>query len=476
MSAIAGRLCDLLGSDGVELWDAAVPAWQQSIMSAILPGKEGAIAAEQLPACIALPSTGAELGKVMAIASTQNWRVLPMGQGSKLGWGGLAAGIDLVVSTARLNRVVEHAVGDFTVTVEPGLKIAELQRTLAEQRQFLAIDPAFEDRATVGGVVATADTGSLRQRYGGLRDMLIGVQFARYDGELARAGGRVVKNVAGYDLMKLMTGSYGSLGILSELTFRLYPMQACSRTLVLAGDSRAIEAATAEVRLSGLTPVGLDVLSGTCMESLAIPCGEAAPTAALSQRAGGNNFGEEGSSKAKWSRNLVARFQGIEDGVEEQTARLRKIAVTHGMRCEQLDGPEDEDFWERSRQAIRSDTVLCKVGLRPSGIPWLIELADQVMPGAEVRLYGSNGLGWIQFGQSGESADTVESILSGLEELRSHCQKNAGFLTLLQASKTVKQKIDVWGYSGNALNVMNDIKQTFDPQKMLSPGRFVGKL
>ena len=468
MSEIAARLSDVLGSDGVELWDAIAPTRQQSIMSAV--------AAEPPPACVALPSTGAELGKVMVIASAYNWRVLPMGQGSKLGWGGLAEGIDLVMSTARMNRVVEHAVGDFTVTVEPGLKVAELQRILAEQRQFLAIDPAFENQATVGGVVATADTGSLRQRYGGLRDMLIGVQFARYDGELARAGGRVVKNVAGYDLMKLMTGSYGSLGILSELTFRLYPMQACSRTLVLAGDSRAIEAATAEVRLSGLTPVGLDVLSGSCMESLAISCGEAA----FSQRAGDDNFREEG----KWSRSLVARFQGIEDGVEEQTARLKKIAIKHGMRCEQLDGSEDEDFWVRSRQIIRSNTVLCKVGLRPSGIPWLIELADQVMPGAEVRLYGSSGLGWIQFGRSGESpgespgesADRVDAIVSGLEKLRSHCQKNAGFLTLLQASKTVKQRIDVWGYSGNALNVMSDIKQTFDPQKRLSPGRFVGKL
>ena len=449
MSEIAARLSSVLTDEGVQRWDAVAPDWQQSIISAILPKKDGAIAADQLP-CVALPSSGAELGEVMAIAAAQSWRVLPMGQGSKLGWGGLAEGIDLVVSTARMNRVVEHAVGDFTVTVEPGLKVAELQKILAEQRQFLAIDPAFEDRATVGGVVATADTGSLRQRYGGLRDMLIGIQFARYDGELARAGGRVVKNVAGYDLMKLMTGSYGSLGTLSELTFRLYPMQACSRSLVLTGDSRAIEAATAEVRLSGLTPVGLDVVSRSCMERLGV--------------------GEGG-------RGLVARFQGIEDGVEEQAARLRKVAVTHGMRCEELEGAEDEDFWARSRQAIRSDTVLCKVGLRPSGIPWLIELADKVMPGAEVRLYGSSGLGWIQFESSGEASDeSVDRVVSGVEELRSHCQKNAGFLTLLQASKAVKQEMDVWGYRGSALNVMSDIKQTFDPQKMLSPGRFVGRL
>jgi glycolate oxidase FAD binding subunit len=447
MSEIAARLSEALKGDGkIQPWAAVDVQRQQAIMSAMSPSSP--------PACLALPSTATELSQIMAIASTHNWRVLPMGQGSKLSWGGLAEGIDIVISTARLNRLVEHAVGDFTVTVEPGLKVADLQRMLAEQRQFLAVDPAFAERATVGGLVATADTGSLRQRYGGLRDMLIGIQFARYDGELARAGGRVVKNVAGYDLMKLLTGSYGSLGILSELTFRLYPMQAYSRSLILSGPSLAIEAATAEIRLSGLTPVALDVLSESLTEKLSLRYNQTEP-------------------EAERSRSLVARFQGIEAGVEEQTARLKKIAMTHGMGVVQLEGAADENFWQQSAQVLQADTLLCKVGLRPSGIPWLIELADKAMPGAQVRLYGSSGLGWIQVDIAEMAA---ASVVSGLEELRSHCQKNAGFLTLLQAPKTIKQSVDVWGYSGNALTVMSDIKQKFDPQRRLSPGRFVGQL
>ena len=294
MNKIAALLSDAIGSDGIQLWDAVEPRQQLQVMSAI--------ATEAPPACVALPNTSDQLGQVMAIAAQHGWRIMPMGQGSKLGWGGLAHGIDIVISTARLNRIVEHAVGDYTVTVEPGLKITALQQVLAEQQQSLAIDPAFDQLASVGGVVATADTGSLRQRYGGLRDMLIGVQFARYDGELARAGGRVVKNVAGYDLMKLLTGSYGSLGILSELTFRLYPVQRCSRSLLLSAGLQAIEAATAEVRLSGLTPVAMDVVVDR--------------TAA------------EGTS-------LVARFQGIEAGVEEQTERLKKNChnAWHGLQA-----------------------------------------------------------------------------------------------------------------------------------------------
>lgn len=430
---LSDAIADILGADSVVLWD--------DLPSPLTTQIAAAVDSEDLPTCMAMPDTCEALGKVMAIAAENNWRVLPVGQGSKLSWGGLATGIDLVVSTARLNRVVEHAAGDFTVTVEPGLKVADLQRQLAREGQFLAVDPAFDRQATVGGMVATADTGSLRQRYGGLRDMLIGVQFVRYDGEIARAGGRVVKNVAGYDLMKLMTGAYGSLGILSELTFRLYPVQAVSRTVVLSGGGLAIEAATAEARLSGLTPVALDVVATA-------------------------------SAEDKPSRSLIARFQGIAAGVEEQTERFKKIGTTHGMTCKVLDGEADIDFWRQAAEMIRADTVLCKVGLRPSGIPWLIELADKVMPGAQVKLYGSSGLGWIQFEQN----EPAEKVLEGIAEMRSHCQKNAGFLTLLQAPKAIKQRIDVWGYSGNALSVMSDIKQKFDPQKILSPGRFVGDL
>ena len=281
--------------------------------------------------------------------------------------------------------------------------------------------------------MATADTGSLRQRYGGLRDALIGLQFVRYDGEVAMAGGRVVKNVAGYDLMKLMTGSYGSLGILSELTFRLYPVARNLRTVVLSGGGQAVEKAMADIRMSGLTPESLDVVSqGRRM-------------------------------------TIVVRFQGVAEGVAEQSDRLKKIATTHGMTCEQLDGEADAEFWAQAQESVRADSVLCKVGLRPSGIPWLLELVDDVNLEGYARLHGGNGLGWIQLAQK-------EGLAEGVEKLRSHCLKNGGFLSLLQGPKSLKQSMDVWGYAGNALGVMRDIKDKFDPKRSLSPGRFVGGL
>lgn len=437
----------LLG-EGSVAWDNLSSEQQASVMSAIAPTASP-------PAAIAYPTTTEALSQLIALAHQNKWRILPTGQGSKLSWGGLANNIDLVISTAKLNRVVDHAIGDFTITVEPGLRFTDLQSQLAAAGQLLAIDPAFPNQATVGGIVATADAGSLRQRYGGLRDMLIGVQFARHDGELARAGGRVVKNVAGYDLMKLMTGAYGSLGILSELTFRLYPLNKVSRTLILTGGETAIEAAIAEVRMSGLTPVALDLTL-------------ARQTAAITDS-------EENSHMS-----IVARFQGIAEGVEEQTERLQKIAQTRNMTVQQLDGEADKAYWQKVSKLIKADTLFCKVGMRPSALPALLAMLegigtaeDKLHQSAQVILHGSSGLGWVQWPSA--EAENPE-IIAALEKMRSHCQNNGGFLTILQAPSTLKQSIDIWGYTGNALKVMSDIKQKFDPDRRLSPGRFIGGL
>lgn len=398
------------------------------------------IKAKSLPACVASPATVKDLSKAIALANQNEWRILTIGQGSKLTWGGLAENIDVVISTAKLNQIIDHAVGDFTVTVQPGIKLAELQRVLAEKGQFLATDPAFFETATLGGLVATADAGSLRQRYGGVRDMLIGIQFARYDGELARAGGKVVKNVAGYDLMKLMTGAYGTLGVLSELTFRLYPQMSNLRSLILSGPLASLKAAAAEIRYSGLTPIAFDVISKQVANAL-LP--ESAKTHAA-----------------------VVRFQGVAEGVAEQAERVQKMANTHNLTLQQLEKDEDEQFWRNSAELIRADCVLCKVGLKPSAIPSLLALIDDVAPQVQARLYGSVGLGWLQ----------AQDSFDWIEKVRSHCEQNSGFLTILQAPKSLKEQTDVWGYSGNAIAPMRSIKGKFDPKRLLSPGRFVDRI
>ena len=243
----------------VELKSADV-YWQTKI--------EQAIAKTSTPIYLLFPQTINALAKIVKQASQQQWRILICGNGSKLNWGGLSKDIQLVISLQKCEGLIEHAVGDLTVTVEAGMKLSDLQALLRSQNQFLPIDSSYPEAATLGGIVATADTGSWRQRYGGVRDLLLGVSFVRADGKIAKAGGRVVKNVAGYDLMKLFTGAYGTLGIITQLTFKTFPLPSNSQTLLLTGKAEQIAQATQTIRNSGLTPTAIDLLSASVVRQL----------------------------------------------------------------------------------------------------------------------------------------------------------------------------------------------------------------
>ncbi|MEO8099409.1 MAG: FAD-binding oxidoreductase [Acidobacteriota bacterium] len=180
---------------------------------------------------LSVPGSPQELAEVLAAANAAGQAVAPRGGGSKSDWGNPPIRTDLILSTAQLNRVIEHAWADMTVTVEAGCTVASLQATLAEHGQRLAIDPLWPERATIGGILAANDSGALRLRYGALRDLIIGITVALPDGTIALSGGKVVKNVAGYDLPKLMTGALGTLGVITQAVFRLHPLPRLSRTL-----------------------------------------------------------------------------------------------------------------------------------------------------------------------------------------------------------------------------------------------------
>ncbi|QLE41677.1 FAD-binding oxidoreductase [Nostoc sp. C052] len=399
-----------------------------------------AIASEKFPSCIVYPRTQKQLAAVIAKAHTNNWRVLPCGSGSKLNWGGLAKGIDVVVSTERINQLIEHAVGDLTVTVEAGMKFSDLQALLAKSRQFLALDPTAPESATIGGIVATGDTGSLRQRYGSVRDQLLGITFVRADGEIAKAGGRVVKNVAGYDLMKLLTGSYGTLGFISQLTFRLYPLAEASGTVVLTGKAEAISQAADILRGSALTPVQADLLSNKLVSSLGL----------------GEGLG------------LIARFQSISESVKEQSNRVLEVGQKLGLDGAIFADGDEANLWQRLQERIHTSAtesvITCKIGVLPTAA---VEILTQVELGL---IHISSGLGLLQL----ESKNQVLKIRDACGGLRLRTQANRGFLTILSAPIAVKEQIDVWGYTGNALPLMRGIKEQFDSKNILSPGRFVG--
>ncbi|MGJ3248527.1 MAG: FAD-binding oxidoreductase [Elainellaceae cyanobacterium] len=435
-SQIAQSFETIIGSEKVYHWEQLDSTIQHQITAALRLDTQ--------IDCVVYPQTPEELSEVVACAYQNRWQMLPCGAGSKLHWGGLADGIRVVVSTARMNRLIEHAAGDLTVTAEAGIRFADLQQTLAQSNQFLAIDPAYPDSATLGGIVATADTGALRQRYGSIRDMLIGISLVRADGDRVKAGGRVVKNVAGYDLMKLFTGSYGTLGIIGQVTFRVYPIPDVSQTVVLTGNSEAIAQATAALLGSALRPTQADLLSASIVRQLELGTGT----------------------------GLVTRIQNLEISVQKQVDRLVSMAQRLGLQSHLRSADEEASLWKQLREPIESSptpsSITCKIGVVPSkAVSTLDALLAELPSSAWGIIHAASGLGILHIG---DRPIEIQTLL----KLRAQCEAHGGFLTVQGAPVSLKQQLDVWGYSGNAMSLMTGIKQQFDSQHLLSPGRFVG--
>src|SRR6267143_6775247 len=189
------------------------------------------------PKLVVEPGTERELAEILRLSNEGGVAIILRGGGTKLSWGNPPVRADLILSTARLTKIIEHAWADLTVTVEAGCTIQRLQETLAQHGQRLAVDPLWPEKATVSGVLSTNDSGALRLRFGALRDLIIGVTIALPDGTLASSGGKVVKNVAGYDLPKLVTGAFGTLGVITRAVFRLHPLPHAAKTFSFTAES-----------------------------------------------------------------------------------------------------------------------------------------------------------------------------------------------------------------------------------------------
>jgi glycolate oxidase FAD binding subunit len=299
------------------------------------------------------PHTEREIAEVLRCANRDGLAVIPRGNGTKSDWGNPPSRADVILSTASMNRVVEHAWADLTVTVEAGCTIAALQRTLAEHGQRLAVDPLWPERATVGGVLSANDTGVLRFRYGGLRDLVIGVTLALADGTLARSGGKVVKNVAGYDLPKLVTGAFGTLGVITSATFRLHPLPKQTRTVSTAvRDLREAQKILLAILDSQLAPAAVQVRVG------------------------------------RGAPQIDVLFEGTEAGIDAQSAALETIAA----------------FRENSAEVWNRLDASAKISVEPSEIAEALDSFDG---------YGviqATGIGWLQGGNLAALREKAERM------------------------------------------------------------------
>ena len=412
----------------VTLWDALPSEMAHRLQQALQP--------DLLPIGLVIPDTVEQLSAVVTKLHHDRIAMVPMGSGSKLAWGAPVSQPAVFVSTEHLNKIVDHAIGDLTVTAQAGIKFDALQAILQQSGQFLAIDPSWPS-GTIGGIVATGDSGALRHRYNSVRDMVLGVEFVRSDGKIVKAGGRVVKNVAGYDLMKLLTGSYGTLGILSQITVRLYPNQEASQTILLAGDPEILQRAIQGILNSGLTPSAMDLLSLGTMKVL--------------------NLGS--------SMGLLIQFQGLTESVQEQCDRVLELGKSLFLNAEIQ--AIDQLLWNQVShslsQSMVQGEVVCKWAVRSNQTVSTLLQVQAMVPDTIARFHVSGGLGQLQL-----KADVTSDVV---QKIRSICELNGGFLSILMAPSNLKSELDIWGFRGNSGSWMRSIQQQFDPLNILSPGR-----
>ena len=401
------------------------------------------------PRMIAEPGTAEDLARCLRWARDAGLKVTPRGGGTKMGWGNPPAACDLLLSTARLDRVGEHAWADMTVIAEAGCRVANLQQALAEHGQHLALDPLWPERATIGGILSTNDSGTLRLRYGSLRDLIIGITVALPDGTLARSGGRVVKNVAGYDLAKLFTGALGTLGVIVQAIFRLHPLPRETRSLTFSGTPAALEQLLLAILAARLTPIGLQL--------------RAAPGGA----------------------RLDVRFDGTAAGIQSQVDQVDQVRRLAAPSPAPSESPADvwtshQAIWDGAAPAPPAPRrLLARLSVLPSRIAAACAQVER-LAAARSRAWRmvvqGVGAGYVRLeGAAGDEPALRATFLELREELAGTGDtKPGGTIVALGCPLAVKRGLDVWGPASDAQPVMARIKQRFDPHGTLSPGRFLG--
>ncbi len=374
-----------------------------------------------------------DVSTIVNEARASNLAIIPCGGGNRLCRGNTPRSFDIRLSLTGLANVTERRSEDMTVTVEAGVTLAQLNRTLASGGQRLALDPALPQQSSIGGIVAANSSGGLAHGFGTPRDLVLGMSVVDGGGRSLELGGRVVKNVAGYDLARLFTGSWGSLGIITEVTFRTHPLAEQATTLCLSyDDSASLNRARAALFASELPVVAMDFSA-------------AAPP-------------------APWL--LRVRIEGTAAEIDYQIDRV-------GCLCKgRLETQEGE--WLSSVPAPASADLVVVAVTQPA---LCVELARTMLAAIDPSSNGSvgahAGLGVVQLGCHPEGADHALALLGDIQSATSPYRPR---LIVNRCPLTVKTAIDVWGEPPGGFSLMRAAKMKFDPDAVLSPGRFVGRL
>src|ERR1035437_7518876 len=395
-----------------------------------------------VPYTVALPSSEAEVAAVLREAARAEMVVVPWGAGTKQDLGRPLERVDLVLSLEKLDRVVDYVPADMTVTVEAGIRFAELQALTARHGQTVSLDPPRAAGATIGGIVPAAASGPRRMAYGGVRDFLLGARVALPDGRVIKAGGKVVKNVAGYDMPKLFAGALGTLGVITEVSLKLRPLPADTRTLLFGfAELGAAMAAAGAILNSELLPAAMAVLTPEVARRLETP-GPVSLGIALEETAENNVYQAE-----RISQMLSAPVALVGYAESDFWDRLRNYGDRFGA-----------DFRMRVNTVIGDLERQLQDCLRSPG-PVKFEAVAYV-PSGTAMLYGfANG------GEAGAVAKSVQARMAA-----------GGSAVLESAPVALRRQVDVWGPARPEWKIVEGIRATFDPGRILNRGRFVGRV
>jgi len=409
-----------------------------------------------LPRFAIIPETVEQVSQAVALANQQGLTLITRGGGSRLNLGGIPERFDVLLETTKLTRLLEHEAPDLTCHVEAGITLAEFQAKLATKGQWLALDPPDAQQATIGGILASNASGPKRLRYGTARDMVIGLRVVQASGEIARSGGSVVKNVAGYDLNKLYIGSLGTLGIIVEANFKLQPLPINERTLILTF-SNAEDAIGTVIALLGslLTPSAIELIDSNAASDMTDFFGLTLPT---------NGY------------TLAVNFEGSTTSIDRQVNETRLLARKNdALLSDDLVGKAQDQFWNVVREHTQG-TITCKAVVLVSKMANYLKTIKQVCQKhqleAAVVAHAGNGILYIEL----RPVDATFRLVEAIKELRLHAQEARGSMVVERCPSDLKRRISVWGEPDQNFFLMRRIKQQFDSKGTFVKGRFVGGL
>jgi len=409
------------------------------------------------PKAVVFPAEVSQIQKILSLAHNKDTAVIPRGHGTKMGLGNVPKRADIVLSLEKLDQIVEFLPDDLTVTAQAGMTLPALQNRLMEKNLFLPLDPVCSGEtcanpSTIGGITATNSNGPKRLKYNSIRDLTLGMSVVLADGTIIHVGGRTVKNVSGYDMTKLFIGSLGTLGVITEVTFRLIPPPEAGKT-VLASFSELAPAANVIAKMldSELLPAAIELFNPSGAEQLGMPAEHIL---------------------------LAVDIEDVAEATERQKGQIKRLCETEAsLHVSIVEGRERNSLWERIRDwalLAQEESVSLKVNVPIGKVAETfqkIEASAQKLQ-LDSALMSHAGSGIVYATLTGRMGEFETAVA----EITDIAQEAGGSSVVENAPVDIKHNIDVWGKPGADVTLMRQIKEQFDPKGLLNPGRFVGRI